>query len=130
PVLPQIAGGNRDPKVLWHAPTRRWVMVLYVGLPDPAGRKDDNGKPVPKHTIHFLTSPDLKAWTVRSQVEGFYECPDFFELPVVGDASVKKWVLSAANSHYMVGDFDGERFTPEAPIVTGQRGNAFYAPQT
>ena len=35
PIVPQITAGNRDPKVIWHEPTRRWVMVLYVGLPDP-----------------------------------------------------------------------------------------------
>jgi sucrose-6-phosphate hydrolase SacC (GH32 family) len=130
PILPQITGGNRDPKVFWHEPTKRWVMVLYVGLPDPSGKKDEEGKLVPIHTIHVLTSTNLKEWTVRSQVEGFYECPDFFELPVDGDPSRKKWVLSAADSSYMVGRFDGERFTPETPILPGQRGSSFYAPQT
>jgi hypothetical protein len=33
PVLEQITGGNRDPKVMWHEPTKRWVMVLYVEKP-------------------------------------------------------------------------------------------------
>ena len=103
PIVPQITAGNRDPKVIWHEPTRRWVMVLYVGLPDPNAKHDEKGRPVPKHTIHFLTSPDLKEWTVRSQVEGFYECPDLFELPVDGEKSKTTWVLSAANSHYMLG---------------------------
>jgi fructan beta-fructosidase len=104
-------------------------MVLYVGLPDPTGPAE-NGRPAQKHTIHFLTSPDLKAWTDRGQVEGFYECPDLFELPVDGEGSRKTWVLSAANADYMLGRFDGERFTPETPLLTGRRGDAFYAPQT
>jgi sucrose-6-phosphate hydrolase SacC (GH32 family) len=129
PVVPQITPGNRDPKVIWHEPSQRWVMVLYVGLPDPT-RPAEKGRPAQKHTIHFLTSPNLKEWTVRSQVEGFYECPDFFELPVEGDATKKFWVLSAANSDYILGRFDGSEFIPETPILTGQRGSSFYAPQT
>ena len=40
-----------------------------------------------KRWIAFYTSPDLKTWTFRSRIEGFYECPDLFELPVDGDAS-------------------------------------------
>jgi len=28
PILSKIADGNRDPKVIWHEPSRRWVMVL------------------------------------------------------------------------------------------------------
>ena len=47
PVVKQITGGNRDPKVMWHEPTKKWVMALYV---------EQDGK----HTIHFLTSPNLK----------------------------------------------------------------------
>ena len=30
PVLKHIAGDNRDPKVFWHEPTKRWVMALYL----------------------------------------------------------------------------------------------------
>ena len=30
PVVKQITPGNRDPKVIWHAPTKKWVMALYV----------------------------------------------------------------------------------------------------
>ncbi|MEZ6126079.1 MAG: glycoside hydrolase family 32 protein, partial [Planctomycetaceae bacterium] len=40
PVLEQITQGNRDPKVVWHAPSRQWVMVLYVEWQG-------------KHTVHF-----------------------------------------------------------------------------
>jgi sucrose-6-phosphate hydrolase SacC (GH32 family) len=123
PVVKQIAGGNRDPKVFWHAPTKRWVMVLYVGTP--------NG-----HAVHFLTSPNLRDWTPVSVTEsggkgGFlYECPDFFELPVDGDAKNSKWVLMGANTEYAVGTFDGTKFTPEAARLPGHRGKGLYAPQT
>jgi sucrose-6-phosphate hydrolase SacC (GH32 family) len=50
PILPKVTDGNRDPKVIWHEPTRRWVMVLYVA------QEND------QHTIHFLTSANLKKW--------------------------------------------------------------------
>src|SRR5262249_48274887 len=61
---------------------------------------------------------------------GFYECPDMFELPVDGDRSHAKWVLTAASSDYMLGRFDGERFTPETPKLPGNRGERFYTAQT
>ena len=124
PVLGQITSGNRDPKVFWHEPTQRWVMVLYVGLPGN------------KHTIQFFTSPNLRDWKLGSITEGvagsnyLFECPDFFELAVDGDPAQKKWVLAAANGEYAVGSFDGTRFTPEHSKLTGQRGRGFYAPQT
>ena len=124
PVLKEITGGNRDPKVMWHEPTRKWVMVLYVELQK-------------KHTIHFFHSPNLRDWSLAQIVEGdapgkpyLFECPDFFELPVDGDPGRKRWVLLAANSAYAVGSFDGARFVPEQSNLTGHRGRGFYAPQT
>jgi len=123
PVLKQITGGNRDPKVMWHGPTKQWVMVLYIGLEG-------------KHTVHFFTSPNLRDWTLASITEGtagtafLFECPDFFELPVDGDASKKKWVLLGASSEYAVGTFDGTRFKAEQTKLPGHRGRGFYAPQT
>jgi sucrose-6-phosphate hydrolase SacC (GH32 family) len=117
PVIGQFTPGNRDPKVFWHEPTRQWVMTLYV---------EEKGV----HTIRFLTSPDLKTWTSRSTTEGFYECPDFFELPIDGDAANRKWVLLGASSEYQVGSFDGKAFTPESPKLPGHRGRGFYAAQS
>jgi sucrose-6-phosphate hydrolase SacC (GH32 family) len=130
PVIQEITRGNRDPKVFWHEPSKQWVLTLYVGLPNPGGEVDAKGKPVPLHTIQFFTSPNLKDWTLRSQTPGLYECPDFFELPVDGDATRKKWVLTAASSEYFVGTFDGQKFTPETPKLPGHRGRGFYAAQT
>jgi len=75
PVLGHVAGGNRDPKVFWHAPTKQWIMALYVGR---------SGK---LHTVQLLTSSNLREWTELSAVRGdegggryLYECPDLFEL--------------------------------------------------
>jgi fructan beta-fructosidase len=130
PVVAEIAPGNRDPKVIRYEPIGEWVMALYVGLPDKTGRLDEKGRPAIEHTVHFLTSPNLKDWTVRSRVDGFYECPDIFELPVDGDLSKRKWVLTAASSEYVLGAFDGARFTPETPKLKGHFGRGFYAAQT
>jgi fructan beta-fructosidase len=121
PIIKNIAPEDRDPKVIWHEPSKRWVMVLYVGLPRKGGVN---------HTIQFFTSTDLKAWKYASRVEGFFECPDLFELPLDGDPKRTKWVLTAASSEYVVGTFDGEKFTPETAKLPGQRGKGFYAAQT
>ncbi len=117
PVVANIASDNRDPKVTWHAPSKQWIMTLWVGT---------EGKP----WIYFLGSTNLREWKQLSRVEGFYECPDFFELPLDGDPARMKWVLTAANSEYMVGTFDGTTFTPETPKLPGHRGRGFYAAQT
>ena len=124
PVLQQITGGNRDPKVIWHEPTKQWVMTLYVEWQG-------------KHTIHFFTSPNLKDWTLASFTEGdapgsnfLFECPDFFELAIDGDSTRKKWVLLAANSDYAIGSFDGKKFSSDATRLKGHRGRGFYAAQS
>jgi len=65
-----------------------------------------------------------------SHTDGFFECPDFFELPIDGVAANRKWVLTAASSEYMVGTFDGTAFTPETPKLPGHRGRGYYAAQT
>ncbi len=125
PVIKQISAGNRDPKVFWHEPTKQWVLVLYVETP---------GK---QHTIHFFNSPNLRDWKLASVTKGgidndkyLFECPDFFELAVDGDVSKKKWILTAANSEYAIGTFDGVTFTPEVSRLTDVRGIGFYAAQS
>src|SRR5438270_2206233 len=81
PVLDIQAKDFRDPKVLWHEPSQRWVMAVAW----PVERK-----------VRFYASPDLKDWTHRSDfgpagsVEGIWECPDLFPLAVDGKT---KWVL-------------------------------------
>ena len=128
PVVKQIAGGNRDPKVIWYEPAHRWVMALYVEMPSTT--KDANGRPEANHTIQFLSSSDLKDWTVMSQAEDFFECPDFYKLPVEGEANSGRWVLTAASSEYELGSFDGTIFTAETPKLPGHQGDGFYAAQT
>ncbi len=91
---------TRDPKVFWYAPTHHWVMVLFE-----------------KDGMSFFTSSTLKTWTRKSHVKGLFECPDFFELPIDGDAARTKWVLHGGSSTYFIGTFDGEAFTPESSAL-------------
>ena len=127
PIIKQVTPGNRDPKVLWHEPSQQWVLTLYVEVPRAKPEVDG---PKTEHVIQFFTSKNLKDWTFRSQTAGLFECPDFFVLPVDGDKSKEKWILTGASSEYFVGSFDGEKFTAETPKLPGHRGRGFYAAQT
>jgi len=124
-AVPRINKDNRDPKVIWYAPTKQWVLVMYV--------ERDKGQ----HSMQFLTSPDLIHWTKTSSINGgigddryLFECPEFYELPVDGNPDQKKWILTAANSQYAIGSFDGKTFIPEVERLNGQLGRDFYASQT
>lgn len=129
---PVLKHHGRDPRLFWHAASHQWVMAVY----------DEVEK---TRCIAFHTSPDLKTWTFQSRIEGFFECPDIFELPLHGTATLlspqegdksvappvkKYWVLTAASSEYMVGQFDGKQFTPETPKLKGHQGQGYYAAQT
>ncbi|MEI7731882.1 MAG: glycoside hydrolase family 32 protein [Verrucomicrobiota bacterium] len=113
---PIIKHKGRDPRPLWYAPGKHWVVAVY-----------DFEK---EKSIALYTSPDLKTWTFQSRIADFFECADLFELPVDGDVAKKKWVLTAASSDYMIGTFDGKNFTPETPKLKGHLGKGFYAAQT
>ena len=111
-----IGGPNastRDPHVFWYAPTRRWICVLY-----------DNG-------TSFYASPDLKTWTKVSHIDFGFECPDFYELPIDGNAAATRWVLQDASGAYLLGAFDGTTFAPDGSGAHRLDVNPqFYASQT
>lgn len=103
---------TRDPKVFWHEPTNKWVMVLF--------EKDGHS---------FYNSDNLKDWTYLSHLVGFWECPELFELPIDGNKYNTKWVIYGASGTYMLGDFDGREFkvtSGKHKYVSGQ----LYAAQT
>jgi len=103
---------DRDPKVFWHEPTQKWVMALFEAT---------------GHSI--FTSDNLKEWNWESHTQVFWECPELFELPVNGDPNNKKWVMYGASGTYMIGDFDGKKFTAESGKQYYHRG-ILYAAQT
>lgn len=101
---------TRDPRLFRYGD--HWVMVL----------NERDG-----HSVY--TSDNLRDWTYKSHVTGFWECPDLFELAVDGNPDNKMWVLYGASGTYMLGDFDGERFTPRSGKHCFARGT-IYAAQT
>lgn len=115
---PVVKHRGRDPKLVWYAPGKHWVMAVY-----------DESKATGR-AIAFYTSKDLKSWTLRSKLKGYFECPELFELPVDGDRTNTRWVVLAADARYAIGRFDGKTFTP---LHTGKHrvhyGN-YYASQT
>lgn len=112
PVLPNPGIWDfRDPKVMWHAATGKWIMTLAT-----------------KDRITFYSSPNLKKWTKESEFGeklgahgGVWECPDLFPLELNGKTH---WVLlvsinpggpnGGSATQYFTGDFDGKRFKPDA----------------
>jgi fructan beta-fructosidase len=112
---PVVKHPGRDPKLVWYAPGKHWVMAVY----------DETGG---KRGIAFYTSPDLKTWTYRSKIDDFFECPDLFALTTLkGEES--RWVLYGADGKYLLGQFDGKTYTKDSGKHQLWYGN-FYAAQT
>ncbi|GAH94680.1 unnamed protein product, partial [marine sediment metagenome] len=116
PVQEIIEPNNRDSKVIWHEPTKQWVIVLYL---------EDS-------VMGFFTSKDLKSWELQSKYgrENLQECPELFQLAIDGNQQNKKWILYAGNGRYDIGQFDGKKFIPESKEIEFSYGNCFYASQT
>ena len=99
----------RDPKVIWYAPTQKWIMNLAVA-----------------DHVEFYSSPNLINWTKESEIGknlfahgGVWECPDLLHFNLNGKTI---WVLlvsmnpggpnGGSATQYIVGDFDGHAFKP------------------
>ncbi len=121
PILPyDNTDDARDPKVVWHDPSQSYVMVLYRKTSE-----DDNSK-----GVSFYTSKNLVDWEYKSHVYGFYECPDLIPMQVTNRPEETKWVLFDGDGSYLIGNFDGENFTPETAKMPGDFGKNYYATQS
>ncbi|WP_299129748.1 glycoside hydrolase family 32 protein [uncultured Winogradskyella sp.] len=100
----------RDPKVIWHNQTNKWIMSLAAG-----------------NKIMFYSSANLIDWTLQSEFGadkgehgGVWECPDLFPIKVEG-TDEEIWVLlvsinpsgpnGGSATQYFIGDFNGQNFT-------------------
>ena len=116
PVIPYVHGKNRDPKVIWDKASKQWLLTLYLDRPNE---------------FALYASPDLKSWRQLQTITlDDNECPDFFPLPLDGDASQTRWVFTAADNRYVLGTFDGKQFTPTTDTLRCERGVSYYAAQT
>jgi sucrose-6-phosphate hydrolase SacC (GH32 family) len=125
---PILKHRGRDPRVFWYEPGNHWVMVVWD---QERTKKMSNGQDaiINQHLIY--NSPDLKNWTYQSGVAGFFECPDLFSLPIEGKSGKDKWVMYDATGRYIIGDFDGKKFTIDQHLKKYDYGGGFfYAAQT
>jgi len=116
---PIITHRGRDPKLMWYEPGKHWVIAVY---------DEDKDKKIGRN-IALYTSTDLKKWELTSKIPGYYECAEIFELPVDGDKSKTKWVIYAADARYVLGTFDGKKFTPEHEGKHRVHYGSYYASQ-
>ncbi|MCX6880322.1 MAG: glycoside hydrolase family 32 protein [Verrucomicrobia bacterium] len=103
-------GGTRDPMILWYAPEKKWVMVVFN---QPAG-----GKP----GFYFFESRDLRNWTETGVLDDMFECPNLFQLPVDGKKDDMRWVTWGSSTEYLIGKFDGKVFVPEGGKLRAHYG--------
>jgi Beta-fructosidases (levanase/invertase) len=110
-----IINENRDPKVFFHEPTKAYIMPLYL---------DEND-------FAILRSADLLHWeeVQRLHLPGMWECPDLILLPVENEIE-EKWIFWSADGYYVVGSFDGYKFSAESELLHAYSTGLPYAAQT
>ena len=108
PLLAPTNGNEdfRDPSVIWHEGTQRWVMLVCRGYHD---------------FCDVFTSADLKSWNHVGKAPNGEE-PRLVQLPMRG-TSETKWVFLGGDypmsppqlgGKYFIGDFDGKNFKAES----------------
>ena len=121
PIIPFNENDDaRDPKVFWHPESAKYIMALYRKLGTEENTKG----------VSFYTSDNLTDWVWKSHIHGFYECPDLVKLQVTNRPEENKWVLFDGDGSYLIGNFDGETFTPESAKLKSDLGKNYYATQT
>ncbi|OAL39970.1 hypothetical protein AYO20_00883 [Fonsecaea nubica] len=115
PVLSDNSSQFRDPKVIWHAATQKWVMVVAYAQDLAVG---------------FFTSDNLREWdhvynfSHHGLLGDQYECPNLVEIRMEGHEEDKPRMyllvvsinpgapLGGSITQYFPGTFNGTVFTP------------------
>jgi fructan beta-fructosidase len=103
PIIRHI---GRDPKLFWYEQGKHWSIAVYDEDAVLNKARSNRG-------IAFYKSNDLKNWERTGRLEGFFECPEIFEAPVIGTDGKTRWVMFGGDGQYVVGDFTGEMIVPE-----------------
>jgi fructan beta-fructosidase len=118
----------RDPKVLYHAESSAWIMLVTSGT-----------------AIWIYRSENLIAWEYCSSISprglsssNVLECPDLF--PLIDNHGQLHWVLviSLAPTDvsqlltvmFLIGTFNGYEFSTKTSAQPLDHGGDFYAPQS
>jgi len=106
-LVPTDGNGDfRDPSVIWHEASQRWIMLVCRGYHD---------------FCDVFASADLRSWQRVGKAPNGEE-PRLLQLPVRG-TSETKWVFLGGDypmsppqlgGKYFIGDFDGKNFTAES----------------
>ncbi len=132
PLIDIGSADFRDPKVIPYTDgdSQKWVMLVTLSV---------------ERKVAIYESANLLDWKRASTfgpvnaVNGLWEMPDLFPLPVDGNESNTKWVMllsvgdggapnGGSGVQYFVGDFDGTTFTADntpGAAVESQKGQLF-----
>ena len=110
PLFQTRALAGHDPKVVWYAPEKKWVMIIH-DMKDKVWGFD------------FYESKNLLDWKYLSTSPGWWETPDLFPLPLDGDRNKIKWIVQECGNGYKIGDFNGHEFIPETEKVGAFQGS-------
>ncbi len=114
PLIPQIEPLNRDPKVIPYPQDHSFILAMFLI----------------DHAFALFKSSDLLNWREiqRLELPDDAECPDFY--PLTDPDGREKWIFTAASDRYVIGTFDGQRFTPETEQLRLNWGDTSYAAQS
>lgn len=125
PVIDLEMADFRDPYVFRHDPSDSWVMVVVKSN---------------EQVAEIYRSADLLEWGLASEIEAgdapgrVWECPTLVELPICGVGRSRR-VFKVDALHdapgvgelYVIGHFDGYRFTRDDEWQAVDAGRDFYA---
>ena len=93
-----MSGGKSAPDIFYDADKKVWVALV-----------EKNKK------VDLYISKDLKDWNKTDTIDVPFYAPTIHKMLLSGAETSTKYVLINADGHYVVGDFDGEKFKKISP---------------